>query len=166
MDGLTLLRRARDAGLRVEADDGKLLIRGPKRAEPVVKLLARHKTEVLAALVPKGAPEMDVDEAHWWRDWLGVRIVEWFHDGRGWEEAARLAWGDALNEWHQRHGKRWPSWQCAGCEAPISGIRAFTFPDGNRVHDTLNCVIAFGNRWRGAACTALVALGLERPAET
>src|ERR1700691_4854194 len=50
MDGLTLLRRARDAGLRVEAAGDKLLIRGPKRAEPVVKLLAQHKAEVMAAL--------------------------------------------------------------------------------------------------------------------
>jgi hypothetical protein len=50
MDGLSLLRRARDAGLRVEAAGDKLLIRGPKRAEPVVKLLAEHKPEVLAAL--------------------------------------------------------------------------------------------------------------------
>jgi hypothetical protein len=50
MDGLTLLRRAYDAGLRVEADGGNLLIRGPRHAEPVVRLLAEHKAEVLAAL--------------------------------------------------------------------------------------------------------------------
>lgn len=50
MDGLTLLRCARDAGLRVEAAGDKLLIRGPKNSEPVVKLLAEHKAEVLAAL--------------------------------------------------------------------------------------------------------------------
>ena len=50
MDGLTLLRRAYDAGLRVEADGDKLLIRGPRHAEPMVKLLAEHKAEVLAAL--------------------------------------------------------------------------------------------------------------------
>jgi hypothetical protein len=50
MDGVALLSRAKAAGLRVEAADGKLLIRGPKRAEPVVKLLVEHKVEVLAAL--------------------------------------------------------------------------------------------------------------------
>jgi hypothetical protein len=50
MDGLTLLRRAHDVGLRLEAAGDKLVIRGPKRAEPVVKLLAQHKAEVLAAL--------------------------------------------------------------------------------------------------------------------
>jgi hypothetical protein len=50
MDGVTLLRRARDAGLRVESLGNTLLIRGPKRAGPVVKLLAEHKAEVLSAL--------------------------------------------------------------------------------------------------------------------
>lgn len=50
MDGLILLRRARNAGLRVEAAGGMLLIRGPKQAESVVKLLTEHKTEVLAVL--------------------------------------------------------------------------------------------------------------------
>ena len=50
MDGLSLLRQARNAGLRLEAAGDKLKIVGPKRAEPVVKLLAAHKAEVLAAL--------------------------------------------------------------------------------------------------------------------
>ena len=50
MDGLTLLRQAHDVGLRLEAAGDKLVIRGPKRAEPVVKLIAAHKALVLAAL--------------------------------------------------------------------------------------------------------------------
>ena len=50
MDGLSLLRQARNAGLRLEAAGDKLKITGPKAAEPVVKLLAAHKAEVLAAL--------------------------------------------------------------------------------------------------------------------
>ncbi len=50
MDGLALLRRAYDVGLRLEANGDKLVIRGPKHAEPVVRLLAEHKAEVLAAL--------------------------------------------------------------------------------------------------------------------
>jgi hypothetical protein len=51
MDGLTLLHRANDAGLRFENAGDTLVIRGPKNVEPVVKLLAEHKAEVLAALV-------------------------------------------------------------------------------------------------------------------
>jgi hypothetical protein len=50
MDALALLRRAQEAGLRVEPAGDKLMVRGPKQAEPVVKLLAEHKAEVLAAL--------------------------------------------------------------------------------------------------------------------
>jgi hypothetical protein len=62
MDGLTLLRRARDAGLKLEAAGDKLLIRGPKCAEPVVKLLAEHKTEVLAALALPGAVALPYED--------------------------------------------------------------------------------------------------------
>jgi hypothetical protein len=50
MDALSLLRRAQEAGLRVEPVGDKLMVRGPKNAEPMVKLLAEHKAEVLAAL--------------------------------------------------------------------------------------------------------------------
>ena len=50
MDGLTLLRRAEQVGLRVEAAADQLKITGPKSAEPIVKLLAAHKPAVLRAL--------------------------------------------------------------------------------------------------------------------
>jgi hypothetical protein len=47
MDVLALLQRAQEVGLRVEPIGGKLLVRGPKRAEAVVTLLVEHKAEVL-----------------------------------------------------------------------------------------------------------------------
>jgi hypothetical protein len=50
MDGLTLLQRAREAGLRLEAADTSLKISGPRNADPLVRLLAEHKTQVLDAL--------------------------------------------------------------------------------------------------------------------
>ena len=50
MDGLTLLRRAQDAGLRLEVADTSLKISGPRKAEPLVRLLAQHKAQVLDAL--------------------------------------------------------------------------------------------------------------------
>jgi len=50
MDGLALLRRARDAGLRLQAAGTALKITGPKEAEPLVRLLAEHKAQVLEAL--------------------------------------------------------------------------------------------------------------------
>ena len=171
MDAVALLRRAQEVGLRVEPIGDKLLVRGPKRAEAVVELLAAHKAEVLAALAPASTSKCtDQDaavagtEARRWRDRLATRIVDWFHGDRGWEEARRLAWGDLENEWHELHGWRWPSWQCAGCNAPLGGSQALNLPDGNRVHfDPIDCLIRFGKRWRGDASEALIALGLAPP---
>ena len=50
MDGLTLLRRAQDAGLRLEIAGTAIKITGPKKAEPLVRLLAERKAQVLEAL--------------------------------------------------------------------------------------------------------------------
>lgn len=158
MDAVALLRRAQQVGLRVEPIGDKLLVRGPKRAEAVVKLLAEHKAEVLVALSPSFV------DASWWRERLAAKAVQWFVGDRDWEAAKRLAWGDLENEWHHQHGKRCPSWQCAGCDAPIGGSQALNLPDGNRVHfDPIGCLIRFGKRWRSTAREALVALGLEPP---
>jgi len=172
MDAVALLHRAQEAGLHIEPMGDKLLVRGPKRAEGVVKLLAAHKVEVLAALAlgtstswcgDQGSA-VDGKEARRWRDRLARRIGEWFHGDRGWEEARWLAWGDLQNEWNELHGRRWPSWQCAGCDAPLSGSQVLDLPDGNRVHfEPIDCLIRFGKRWRGDASEALVALGLEPP---
>jgi hypothetical protein len=80
------------------------------------------------------------------------------------EEAAGLAWGELLIEWHKRHGQRWPVWQCAGCGAPIGGRPALDLADGNRVHlDRLDCVLSFGERWRREAAAGLHALRLDPP---
>ena len=172
MDAVALLHRARKVGLRVEPMGERLVVRGTKRAEALVKLLALHKAEVLAALAPgastseRGDQERAADgtEARRWRDPLATRIVDWFQEDRGWQEARRLAWGDVENEWHERHGQRWPSWQCAGCNAPLGGSQALNLPDGNRVHfEPIDCLIRFGKRWRGDASEALVAFGLEAP---
>jgi hypothetical protein len=50
MDPVILLQRARDAGLRLEVADTSLKISGPRKAEPLVRLLAEHKAQVLDAL--------------------------------------------------------------------------------------------------------------------
>jgi hypothetical protein len=158
MDAVALLHRAQEAGLHIEPKGDTLLVRGPKRAEAVVKLLAVHKAEVLAALSPSFV------NASWWRERFAAKAVQWFVGDRDWDAAKRLAWGDVENEWHQLHGRRWPSWQCAGCDALIGGWQAVNLPDGNRVHFApIDCLIRFGKRWRGAACEALVAFGLEPP---
>jgi hypothetical protein len=50
MDGLALLRRAQDAGLRLEIAGTAIKITGPKKVEPLVRLLDEHKALVLKAL--------------------------------------------------------------------------------------------------------------------
>lgn len=50
MDGLTLLRTARQVGLAVAEDGGRLLVRGPLRLQPDALRLLAHKDQVLRAL--------------------------------------------------------------------------------------------------------------------
>jgi hypothetical protein len=66
MDGLTLLREARAAGLTIEADGQRLRIRGPRGAEPLVQQLVANKTAVLSALAVSqdlGVERPGADEA-------------------------------------------------------------------------------------------------------
>jgi hypothetical protein len=82
-------------------------------------------------------------------------------------EAARLAWGEVENHWHMQYGERAPHRQCAGCREPIGRLAALDLGDGNRVHldgaHGLDCVLAFGERWRSEAKAGLQALGLDPP---
>jgi hypothetical protein len=50
MDALTLVREARRAGLHVSATGSRLVVRGPRRLEPVAKALLDQKPAVLRAL--------------------------------------------------------------------------------------------------------------------
>lgn len=50
MDGLSLLAEARRAGLRLEVDGDRLMIRGPRRAEPIARRLIEAKPAVVEAL--------------------------------------------------------------------------------------------------------------------
>jgi hypothetical protein len=58
MDGVTLVHRARNAGLRLEVAGNALNITGSKEAEPFVRLLAKHKAQVLEALTKSGLREL------------------------------------------------------------------------------------------------------------
>lgn len=81
-------------------------------------------------------------------------------------EATGIAWGEMVNRWHRLHGEKVAEWTCAGCGALIGGREVLMLADSNRVHlDTLDCLLAYGRRWRGAATRALAAMGLEPPAE-
>jgi hypothetical protein len=151
MDALSLLARAHEAGLVVVIAGDKLIVRGPRRAEPTVRLLAEHKPAVMTALAAD------------WRARHREALAYWgaFHPA---DAAAQLAWGELQTRWHRLHGERSPEWQCSGCGEPIGGLAAMTLADGNRVHvDKVDCVLRFGDRWRAEATAGLKALGLDPP---
>ena len=134
---------------------GRLETRGPKQAEPVVRLLAEHKSELLAALA----------EATGWPARYREALANYWGALNPAAEAARLAWGEMQWRWHRLYGERAPKWQCAGCGEPIGGLAALDLADGNRVHlDTLDCLLSFGERWRSEAAVGLRTLGLHPPA--
>ena len=151
MDPLRLLARAHEAGLAVAIAGDKLVVRGPPRAEPVVRLLAVYKPAVMAALAAD------------WRARHREAVARWgsLHPA---DEAEQLAWGGLEDRWHRLHGRRSLEWQCAGCGEPIGGMPTLTLADGNRVHlDKLDCLLTFGERWRSEASAGLRASGLHPP---
>ena len=83
MDGLILLRRAQAAGLTVQAVGTRLKISGPRQAEPIVKLLAEHKSKVLAAIASAA-------DRRWHERYTALTFV-WSNGGRRkWAEARHL----------------------------------------------------------------------------
>lgn len=153
MDGLTLLNRAREAGLAVAAEGDKLVIRGPRRAESVARLLIEHKPEVLAALAPvMPPPDLRIDPA-WWRRHFNIRTIHWALSGGRWTkvEAERLAYGELLNEWRKSRGRRGPAWQCAGCDGPIGGCLRSFYPMNTASTSTRSANASFALVVAGAA---------------
>jgi hypothetical protein len=191
MDGVTLLRRAREAGLAVAVEGYKLVIRGPRRAEPVARLLIEHKPEVMAALAPSVVDCLDASElacatagdrgdrhvegadnsasvtnARRWRNFYAERAAHYeLGGGRLRAEAEALTWAEAQLRWYSQHGERVPQDICAGCRRPIGTASALDLIDGNRVHldSNTDCLIRHGARWRARATRSLMELGLRPP---
>jgi len=102
-----------------------------------------------------------------WRLWLRERIDRWLRPGRSPSKAGKIAWGEAENIWHHRHGATPSRDRCAGCDAYMLDEPGMRLPDGAVIHIGpdygFECRIAYGDRWRGAAHAGLVALGLDPP---
>lgn len=80
-------------------------------------------------------------------------------------EAQQLAFAEVELRWHRRHGELVDVGLCAGCLLPLDRSTALHTGDGNEVHhgDDDACLIAYGKRWRAAACKALAGMGLTPP---
>ena len=62
MDGLALLQAADAAGLTVNVDGDRLVIRGPRSADATARALLEHKPEIMAALAgPPAASRPPLD---------------------------------------------------------------------------------------------------------
>jgi hypothetical protein len=96
------------------------------------------------------------------------RLQDWMRLDHRREAALSLAWGEAECIWHERHGARPEPDHCAGCQALLVGEVAMDLWEGACVHwddaQGLECLILYGQRWRGAAVAGLAALGLKAPA--
>jgi hypothetical protein len=145
-------------------------VANPAKAETAAPI-AVPTLATLAGLA--GAPgetenRAKASDPEFWRDLFAERTaIRQFDGGYSRAEAERLAWGELQNRWHIAHAERVPRHLCAACRRPIVGP-ALDLIDGNRVHDAdgHECLIRYGERWRGAATRALVAMGLRPPADS
>ena len=122
-----LLRQAREAGLRVEAEGGNLRIRGPREAETLVQSLRAHKGVILALLAGETTPGGDAAMETQLRSSAGdtgipspaAVISSPLGEGRGGPKAssgrtARQAWEAALAEMTNR-------WEAHAANARATG---------------------------------------------
>jgi len=167
--------RVHDAGLRVKPVGDQLLVQGPRRAEPLVGLLAAHKAEVMAALT-EGDDHGEAAsrecpgaaEAGYWRDFFDERAAHReFDGGYSRADAERLAFGEMILDWHRRYGARPDPFRCAGCGDELPSKGGLALCDGARVRldavRKVDCIITYGKKWRSAAVVALPGLGFNLP---
>jgi TubC N-terminal docking domain len=155
-----LLDRLKQLGATLSAEGDRLIVRAGSQAVPaeLITEIRRAKAEVLESISPTKP------EAQFWKQRLLVLTRDWSAGNRDLDSAAKLARENLINEWHAKYGKRAPAWQCVGCGKLIGGIESITLPDGNRVHlEPIDCMIAFGRRWRAEAKDALLLLGVRLP---
>ncbi len=85
MDAVTLLTRARAAGLSVTADGDRLVVRGPKDCAPIAEELLANKAEVMALLSARGQPLAALDFASTLREAWRRACFE-LGEAAGWPE--------------------------------------------------------------------------------
>ena len=184
MDGLALIHRARDAGLRLEVAGNNLKITGPKQAEPLVRLLAQHKTQVLEALTNSRLRELrelrkiplesqnedlsqSVGEARGDRLEERASILE-FDEALPNADAEAIAHRELAVGIHETAQAERPN-----SYAPALAALSAKCPDyvpGNRWHQAIADATAFTSKWGALAqafgWTAHELFGLHTPPET
>ena len=162
---ITLLDEAYAAGLSVNIDGDKLVVRGPRRAAPIARKLLDRKSEVMAALASTRLPA-DPTEAANLRELYEERAAIRQHDGH-WPRdlAERLAFAECVEDWCRRHPLLHDTAICAGCGETLAGER-LVLADGAAVHfhgQQFDCLIGYGFARKRRAVKALAAMGLAPP---
>src|SRR5262245_20590771 len=97
MDGMTLLEQARLAGLAVNVQGDKLVIRGPRRAAPLAEQLLAHKAKVLDALAAESLTPADLP-GDWHFLWDERAAIMTYDGGLPRERAEALALADVFQQ--------------------------------------------------------------------
>lgn len=105
MDVVTLLHKAHQAGMTLQAEGEKLHVRGPRSAAPLVDLLAEHKLAILDVLhnsragkhpVPRQSAVLSTEDLpEYWREMYEERAAIREYEGG---QAREHAEAEALRE--------------------------------------------------------------------
>jgi hypothetical protein len=123
------------AGAKLAANGERLSVSAPRPLAPeLVEELRRAKHEILRLLAAQpavGNRDLTSSEAVWWCRHFAGRTIHWTLGGyRSRQEAQCNAYGELLDAFRKKYGRRWPAWQCAGCDAPIGGSTAAILAGG------------------------------------
>ena len=159
-------------GVKLAVNADRLRWRAPKGTvgPQEVAAMRHHKVEIIHLLSRQkdggqSDPKGDMPDA--WRVWWRARIQRHKRLGRDGDLGGLLTWGEAENIWHRRHGMKPDPARRGGCNELLSGRARLDMGDDTLVHwdaaAGLDCLAAYGVRWRADATAGLVVLGIEPP---
>jgi hypothetical protein len=108
-------------------------------------------------------PRHGVDQSPAWHRWYSL-LVRHYRERHPTDLAWFLAYGEAVNLWHSKYGAKDDGQHCAGCGGPLT-LPIEAMPDGARLHAKDVCLIRYGEKWRGAATSALAAVDVKPRSE-
>lgn len=100
-----------------------------------------------------------------WRNWRGHLLQQYRRHG---DRATGVVEGELMLRWHQLYGRPSVEGQCAGCGGALRRFPTLELPGGVMVHykkTNLNCLLAYGDKWQGAAAAGLVHVGIVLSAD-
>ena len=126
---LSLLKRARKAGLAFRAEGSRLVVQGPRRAADLARQLGERKDEVLAAL-ERRLDLLCVDDDGPWptatapisADLFRVRMAEDLRSSDRHGRPSKFCYACGESTWW-RPPSAGTSWFCGRCHPPARSVR-------------------------------------------